>query len=215
MGAPATDSTHKNRMALLLIAGIPVVIILASTWLWYYVASGRLDLVNVLGTANKGSLLSPPVSMEALGALQAPGQAFQARRERPLWRIMILGGESCDEACAQLVYYTRQIHTAMGKHTNRIERLFLAEGAAPGANPLGALASDYPKLNLLYTSAPAGQTLRAAVVDAGQADAAGDLSEPAYFVVDPEGWVILAYPAEADGKDVMADLKFLLRNSNG
>lgn len=208
MGAPATDTTHKNRMALLLIAGIPVIIILASTWLWYYVASGKLDLVSVLGTANKGQLLSPPVSMQALGAVETSGQAFTARGERPLWRIMILGGESCDEACAELVYYTRQIHTAMGKYTNRIERLFLAEGAVtPTANPLGALASDYPELNLLYTSAPAGQTLREAM--------AGALAEPAYFVVDPEGWVILAYPAEADGKDIMADLKFLLKNSNG
>ncbi len=155
-----TDHTQKNRMALLLIAGIPVIIILASTWLWYYVASGRLDLVSVLGTANKGSLLSPPVSMADLGAVDGSGAAFEARGERPLWRIMILGGETCDQSCAHLVYYTRQIHTAMGKYTNRIERVFFAEGVEPGVNPLGELASDYPELNLLYTSAPAGQTLR-------------------------------------------------------
>lgn len=199
-----TDQTQKNRMALLLIAGIPVTIILASTWLWYYVASGRLDLVGMLGTANIGSLLSPPVAMAELGAVDASGQAFQARGERPQWRIMILGEGDCDQTCAHLVYYTRQIHTAMGKYTNRIERLYLATESAPGDNPLGGLAEDYPKLNLLYTSAPAGETLRAATA-----------GEPAYFVVDPEGWVILAYTAEADGKDIMADLKFLLKNSNG
>ncbi len=208
-----TDPTHKNRMALLLIAGIPVIIILASTWLWYYVASGRIDLVGALGTGNKGMLLDPPVSMGDLGALDQAGQPFQARGERPLWRIMILGDETCDQACAELVYYTRQIHTAMGKYTNRIERVFLAEGATPGSNPLGDLAEDYPKLNLLYTSAPAGQSLRGAV--AASADAATGTPEPAYFVVDPAGWIILAYTAEADGKDIMADLKFLLKNSNG
>ncbi len=199
-----TDQTQKNRMALLLIAGIPVTIILASTWLWYYVANGRLDLVGMLGTANMGSLLSPPVAMADLGAVDASGRGFQARGERPLWRIMIVGEGGCDQTCEHLVYYTRQIHTAMGKYTNRIERLYLATDSEPGTNPLGGLAKDYPKLNLLYTSAPAGETLRAAAE-----------GEPAYFVVDPEGWVILAYSAEADGKDIMADLKFLLKNSNG
>ena len=130
-------------------------------------------------------------------------------------RIMILGGETCDETCAHLVYYTRQIHTAMGKYTNRIERVFLAEGAAPGANPLGALAEDYPELNLLYTAAPAGRTLREAVASLAPAAGSGAATEPSYFVVDPQGWVILGYTAEADGKDIMADLKFLLKNSSG
>ncbi len=209
-----TDQTQKNRMALLLIAGTPVIIILASTWLWYYVASGRLDLVGVLGTANKGSLLSPPVAIADLGVRNEAGQAFQAQAGQPLWRIMVVGSDSCDEACAHLVYYTRQIHTAMGKYTNRIERVFLAEGAAPGDNPLGTLAGDYPKLNLLYTSAPAGQTLREASARAA-AGGGNEAPAPAYFVVDPQGWVILGYTAEADGKDIMADLKFLLKNSSG
>jgi hypothetical protein len=205
-----SEKISKNRMALLLIAGIPVIIILASTWLWYFVASGRLDLVGALGTSNKGLLLSPPVALEELRPRDVRGQPFQALADKPLWRILILGGESCDQDCRQMVYYTRQIHTAMGKYSNRIERLYLAAGSEPGSNPLGELVEDYPKLNLLYTSAPAAETLLAAT---GPDLATGE--RPAYFVVDPEGWVILAYAAEADGKDIMADLKFLLKNSNG
>ena len=69
---------------------------------------------------------------------------------------------------------------------------------------MGALAKDYPDLNLLYTSAPAAESLGATGAGA-----------PAYFIMDPAGWVILSYVAEADGKDIMADLKFLLKNSNG
>lgn len=193
-------------MALLLIAGIPLMIILASTWLWYYVASGRLDIVSVLGTANRGNLLEPPVDLAQLSPLDSSGNMFSVPDQPPLWRIVLLGRGDCRDSCRHLLYYTRQIHTAMGKYANRIERVYLAAGANPGENPLGELAGDYPRLNLLYTSAPAVNALL---------EAAGNASEPAYFVMDPEGWIILSYPADADGKDIMADLKFLLKNSSG
>lgn len=200
-----SENIDRNRMTLLLIAGIPVIIILASTWLWYYVASGRLDLVGAIGTANKGQLLDPPLAIAELGAVDELGRPFETASERPLWRIVLLGGEACGEQCRHLLHYTRQIHVAMGKYANRIERVYLTPGTAPGGRPLGGLAGDYPELKLLYTSAPAAEAL---------ARSAGEGAAPAYFVMDPKGWIILSYPADADGKDIMADLKFLLKNSN-
>lgn len=191
---------NRNRSALLLIAGIPVVIILASTWLWYYVASGRLDIVGVLGTANQGALLDPPLALEELSPVAEAGAPFEVRGGPPLWRILLPGPAGCDARCRDLVQYTRQIHTAMGKYSNRIERVLLSSA------PVDAqLSADYPGLKLLYTSA----SDLAALAAAGSDDAGAD-----YFVVDPAGWIILSYAADADGKDIMADLKFLLKNSN-
>jgi hypothetical protein len=187
-------------MVLLMIAGVPVMVILASTWLWYYVASGRIDIVSFLGTANAGALLEPPLALDDLALRDGAGTAFDVRGEQPTWRILIPGGAACDEQCRQTVYYTRQIHTAMGKYAKRIERVM--------ALPAGAdrsFSEDYPKLKLLYTSPSSIQRLT---------DAASGDGDPAYFVVDPNGWVILSYAADADGKDIMADLKFLLKNSN-
>jgi hypothetical protein len=183
-----------------MIAGVPVIIILASSWLWYYVASGRLDIVGVLGTANQGTLLDPPLSLAALELVDAGGAPFVPEAGRPRWRILLNGGESCEETCQHLLYYTRQIHTAMGKYTNRIERVMVTAGTVDGE-----LVENYPKLKLLYTSASGLETLESA--------SAGS-PPPGYFVVDPAGWVILSYAADADGKDIMADLKFLLKNSN-
>ena len=51
------NQTTRNRMVLLLIGGIPVILVLVATWLWYFVAHGDLDLVGMLGTANRGSLV--------------------------------------------------------------------------------------------------------------------------------------------------------------
>ena len=33
--------------------------------------------------------------------------------------------------------------------------------------------------------------------------------------MDPNGWVMMRYDSSVDYKDVIADLKFLLKNSNG
>jgi len=36
-----------------------------------------------------------------------------------------------------------------------------------------------------------------------------------WYLVDPAGWVMMAYDDSVSYKDAMADLKFLLKNSNG
>ena len=199
-----SEANNTGRGTLLLIAGIPLAIILASTVLWFSVSRGGFDLVGALGTANKGRLLEPPVALAQLEPLDAQGQPYSASGAEPIWRILVRGAADCDEQCRHLLYYTRQIHTAMGKYSPRIERAYLAAGAAPGDAGPAALLDDYPELKLLYTSAPATQALPG-----------GDGAPAAYFVMDPEGWIILAYTADADGKDIMADLKFLLKNSGG
>jgi cytochrome oxidase Cu insertion factor (SCO1/SenC/PrrC family) len=203
-----TSTNGSNRRTFLLIAGIPVIVILAASWLWFYVASGKLDLVDILGTANRGALLSPPVPLENLRLVDAAGEEFtEYQREPALWRILIPARSDCDSGCQRVLHYTRQIHTAMGKHKLRIERVFLGLDMDGGEPQAQALADEYPQMKLLYTAA---SLFEGALGEPGVAAAA-----PAYYVVDPNGWIILAYTADADGKDLMADLKFLLKNSNG
>ncbi len=36
-----------------------------------------------------------------------------------------------------------------------------------------------------------------------------------WYLVDPAGWVMMSYNKEVPYKDVIADLKFLLKNSGG
>jgi cytochrome oxidase Cu insertion factor (SCO1/SenC/PrrC family) len=203
-----TDGGSNSRLTFLLIAGTPLIVILAASWLWFYVASGKLDLIDMLGTANRGKLLSPPVSLEDLQLVDASGQAYtEYQLQPPLWRILVPGETGCDAPCRQLLHYTRQIHTAMGKYKVRIERVFLGldmNGSEALAAELGA---EYPAMKLLYTSA---STFQLTVTPAY-----GGANLPDYYVVDPNGWIMLAYTADADGKDLMADLKFLLKNSNG
>ena len=220
-----TETAKANRRVLLAIAGIPLLIIVAASALWYLVASGRVDLVAMLGTSNRGDLLQQPLHLPMLELVDARGVSFDPTAGKPRWRILVRGGASCDEDCQQVLYYTRQIHTAMGKYQNRIERVF-AVSAEPGESSIVALQAKYPALKVLYTStarldalmsAPAAGVPAIGPPAAGSPAAGSPAANPqaAYYVVDPRGWVILSYAVDADGKDLMTDLKFLLKNSNG
>ena len=61
-----TSNQGGGRAILLLIAGLPVTMILASTWLWYFVERGDVDIIGALGTANSGELLAEPINIREL-----------------------------------------------------------------------------------------------------------------------------------------------------
>lgn len=214
------DNT-QGRMVLLLIAGIPLTMILAATWLWYFVARGDLDLVGTLGTANRGSLVQPPRALEDHELRDESGRPVRYAELEPRWTMVVPGrGGRCAEDCEQSLYVTRQIRTAMGKYYNRLRRLHVSESGLRGtrlevqtlsdgqpapADFAGFLEREHGKLQAL--------TLSAAGYDALFGEHGQD--ESTWYLVDPAGWVMMSYNKDVPYKDVISDLKFLLKNSGG
>ncbi len=199
---------HNIRLTLLLIAGLPVTMILLATWLWFYVASGKINLVDLLGTANRGELLSPPLPLQDLDLYNSEGATVKLFAPgNGLWRILIPGPESCDQACVQDLYHTRQIRTAMGKYSRRIERVYLTRGRDAALAFPRNLRQEHPGLKVLYTPGARREELWASL--------ALDEKQAAYFLVDPRGWIMMFYRSDTEGKAVMDDLTFLLKNSSG
>jgi hypothetical protein len=218
-----TIPTTNNRMVLLLIGGIPLTMILAATWLWYFIARGDLDLVSMVGTANRGTLVQPPRQLDDQTLRDESGLVTKFADLEPRWAMVIPAAAGhCDAACEHSLYMTRQIHVAMGKEFNRLRRLYvspdsvkstpltvlqLSDGRpAPAADEFAAyLATEHTDLQAL--------TLSAASYSALFPEQAADAS--IWYLVDPAGWVMMSYTKEISYKDVIADLKFLLKNSGG
>jgi hypothetical protein len=218
-----TDSTtadHRGRMVLLLIAGIPVTVILAASWLWYFVAQGELDLVGRLGTANSGELLRPP--RQALDARwRDASDAPFALGDTPRWTMVVpQRSASCEAACEHQLYELRQIHALLGKNMGRVQRA-LVSTAAPAAlqlnvdalseeRPLPATFAAYIEreqrgLALWQSSENSFDTLFPEL-----------LAQPnSWYLMDPAGWIMMRYDSSVSYIDVIGDLKFLLKNSNG
>jgi hypothetical protein len=214
------DRATNNRMVLLLIAGIPVTVILASTWLWWFVVRGDLDLVGMLGTANRGDLVQPPRQLEQASLYDSDGRVFELRDAEPRWALLVPAADGvCDRPCEHSLYLTRQIHMAMGKEFNRIQRYYVGDRpVSETALPVDALSDDRPAPpDFAQFLATEHRGLKALSIDVATfeqlfPERAEDPST--WYLVDPAGWVMMSYTEEVPYKDVIADLKFLLKNSS-
>ena len=206
-------------MVLLLIAGVPVIMILGASWLWYFVVRGDLDLVGVLGTANRGILVQPPRQINEAALREPGGVAFAYTNLEPRWTMVIPGaGGRCDTICENSLYLTRQIHIGLGKEFNRVRRFYVS--ATEPQSTQYALQADGDKhpvaADFAAFLAAEHRGLRALVLepqDMGKLFPEFAAEPSSWYLVDPSGWIMMSYNKDISYKDVIADLKFLLKNS--
>lgn len=215
-----SSTPRQGRMVLLLIAGIPVTMILAATWLWYFVARGDLDLIGTLGTANRGALVQPPRRLDDLALFDAASAPRPYSSLEPKWTLLVPGSAACDAACEHALYLTRQIHIAIGRDMHRLRRVFVSE------TPVAEIALTAPTLSderprpddfaaLLERDHAGLEALRMEPGGGERLFPEWQRDPQTWYLVDPGGWIMMSYNSGTSHKDVMADLKFLLKNSGG
>ncbi len=214
------DQTKNNRLIFLSIVGIPVTIVLAATWLWYFVARGDIDLVAMLGTSNYGTLVQPPRALDDGELQEVSGIDFvYADLVEPQWTFLVPGDARCNAGCEEVLYLTRQIHLAMGQELNRIRRFYVSTSSLADTRFDVVTLSD-------KRPAPADfqqymnieqRGLKALTVSGGSFESlfVEYTRDPStWYLVDPAGWIMMSYNSAVTYKNVMADLKFLLKNSS-
>ena len=189
------NQLNKNRMVLLLIAGIPVTVILVATWMWYFVINGDLDLVGMLGTANRGSLVQPPRQLDERELKDASGLRFKYADMEPRWTMLVPGaGARCDEACEHSLYVTRQIHVAMGEGFNRLQRMYISESSVEDTElRVPQLSDDRPAppefAQYLANEHRGLKTLTLVAGDYEPLFAEHSADPSTWYLVDPQGWI--------------------------
>ena len=145
-----------------------------------------------------------PESRSYHGELIGNGQTradigVQADEER--WQILVTAPRECAVDCQQLVYLARQIQVALGRDASR------ASHALASAQPLSAeysakLQREYPQLQ------------RYPLDLSSFSRNANDQGAPQLWIVDPHSNLVLRYDARVNGKDLLNDLRHLLKLSN-
>ena len=192
---------------------------LAATALWWAVQQGYVDILGSVGTANHGELVDPPRSLSDV-VFQHEGVAETLWADLPTkWYLVVVQrGDLCDETCQQQLYQTRQIHLALGKDFNRVGRVLLGDLAAASVliSPVTAdndepqrllpwLEREHLGLTPLTLASSRLDTLVPETIDQpGQ-----------WYVVDPAGWIMMRVANDLHYKDVISDLRFLLKHSGG
>ena len=114
------------------------------------------------------------------------------------WSLIYARMTACEQQCAQHVDRLRQVQLALNRDQDRVQRLLLHTTVLPQLVD--------PEL----ISRPLDDT-----VGQGVAAALGpeSLATGRVFVADPQGSVILSYPADVEQKELLRDLKRLLSAS--
>ncbi len=145
-----------------------------------------------------------PDSRSYHGELIGNGQTradigVQADEDR--WQLLVTAPTACATDCQQLVYLARQLQISLGRDASR------ASHALASAQPVSPeyeakLKAEYPQLQRYPLD------LSTFTQDAA---APGDAQ---LWIVDPHGNLVLRYDAKVKGKDLLNDLRLLLKLSN-
>ena len=138
------------------------------------------------------------------GELIGNGQSradLGVKADEERWQILVTAPKDCAVDCQQLVYLARQIQIGLGRDAGR------ASHALAAAQPLTAdyeakLTREYPQLQRYPLDA------------AAFSKATGDKATPQLWIIDPHGNLVLRYDPSVKGKDLLNDLRHLLKLSN-
>ena len=147
------------------------------------------------GLKNNGELLNPPVDLRQSSLQLASGEAYAWQPETRIWRILAVPSSAgcatgaCDELLAQL----DKVWRLFGHNADQVHVLWLGE--APAA------AAQLPEVRVLQEDASLREALPRSADPAGAQ----------VYVVDPNGFVILRYPPNADPAGLRTDVARLLK----
>lgn len=196
---PTPQQIRRGRRTALLLFGLGFGPMILATVMFY---TGWL---NPAGHTNKGSLIQPVIPVQTLGLETLSGEPLEARfgpdKADARWLLMVVA-DDCGADCQQLLYLARQVNIALGKNASRVAR----------AAALGTLPAD---LSARW-SQDYGSMERLVPVDGTATDWPANLSPdagPRILLVDPLGNIMMQYTQDNSGKDMLVDLKHLLKLS--
>ena len=174
---------------------------------------GRLQLVLILCLTIGPMLLATgmyklnfwvPDSRSYHGQLIGNGQSRDAlgvQADEQRWQLLVTAPNACSLDCQQLVYLARQIQIGLGRDASRATHALAT--AQPLAEDYDArLQREYPQLQRYALDLPA-------YGKGAQGNGAVQL-----WIIDPHGNLVLRYDPQVKGKDVLNDLRHLLKLSN-
>lgn len=174
---------------------------------------GRLQLVVLVLVAVVPMVLATsmyrfgfwvPESRTYHGHLIATGQSradLGVSADERRWQLLVSAPGRCAADCQQLVYLARQVQIGLGRDAARATHA-LATSQSLSVDYAEKLEREYAEIK------------RYPLELARYWQTAPGLDEPQLWIVDPHGNLVLRYGAQVKGKDLLDDLRRLLKLSN-
>jgi cytochrome oxidase Cu insertion factor (SCO1/SenC/PrrC family) len=190
-------SWRRGRWMLFIIAlicGAPIAI----SYFTYYVIKPKG------GTTSYGTLIEPQRPIPgALMVTGDDGHQVPLTTLRGRWLLISVNGGACDEACATKLYFMRQVRVTQGEERDRVVTVWLR---TDDASVPDKVKTAYPDMRMLRAD-PASV--------AAWLPATGTTQDTDHiYVVDPNGNLMMRFPAHPDPSKIKQDVTRLLKWSS-
>lgn len=156
------------------------------------------------GSTNHGTLIEPQRPIPAdLQVTDETGRTVPLASLRGVWLFVMTDRSACDDACAQKLYFMRQIRVTQAGERHRLTMVWLRSDA--GAIPPKVLEA-YPDTRRLVADP-------AAVAAWLPADA-GTTDSDHLYLVDPNGNLMMRFPKNPNPSKIKTDVTKLLKWSS-
>ncbi|MEO8018026.1 MAG: hypothetical protein ABI769_09450 [Pseudomonadota bacterium] len=190
------DPRARGRRTLLIVAAMFFLPVAVAFTLYY----GKLW--RPANSVSMGQLIDPARPLTVAGLRHADGKPAGADVFAGKWTLLYIGDGRCDEACRTALVFARQSRLALNNEMTRVQRVFLATGNCC-ANDY--FAAEHPGLIAFDASSPEAAALLAQFPEQ---------RESTLFIIDPLGNLMMRHDASHTTKDLLSDLKKLLKLSH-
>jgi hypothetical protein len=151
-----------------------------------------------------GELLQPArrLDFSVLPVEQARKFADQGRERK--WHLIYVATGSCGADCRNHLHLMRQIHAALAKEIDRLERVWVIDAPIP-SQQLKQVQTQYPDLIVIPDAA--------ALAKQFELPGATEVGNGNFYLTDPLDNLMMKYPPGADPNGIRKDLMRLLKYS--
>ncbi len=180
-----------GRVQLLSIAAVFTVPLALAAWMYYF------DSMVPDSATNKGALLLPTLSLRD----ELPDSALHDKQSNQ-WLMLYAGSVECGDDCNKALVRLRQSRLMLGKYMQRVGRVFLRAESTPDTvdiseqHPGLITISDKGLIRLLEKKRPK------------------ELQRGGCYLIDPLGNLVMYFPPDLDPKEMVGDIKHLLKLSH-
>lgn len=175
-------------------------VLLVGTFLFFFLPIVGAWLLNVFapdwrpfGTTNYGTLVQPVRPITAAGLRKADGAPLDPGYLDGRWTLVHIQQGACASECLEALGRLRQVQQALGDDMHRVQLLVVVDGAGNGPDGATTVVAAAGWLTAFaFADAPAG---------------------PGIYLVDPQGYLMMRYPRDAEQRGVLTDLERLLKIS--
>lgn len=200
--SPLQEKTpaKAGRRTAYLLFGVGAIPILLAFFMYFS------DSLIPQGRTNNGTLILPPLDIKDWGL--ASNLPTKIEGEKGKWRLIVLGEGECNPVCQEALFKIRQVNTALGREAKRVEHGYVELKVELDTELANLIKQEHPNLQISF-----GDKNKAMHSIDQKLNGSDALKNSYIFIMDPLGNIMMYYTSESIGRDILDDMKKLLKVS--